>query len=206
MSQLKLLKALGRAPLMTMTLEQIKELDLSSNPWRDVNALIEEGMAFRLARGVYTAIPLNKGSRWRPMLEIQALALATARYGDAALMGLGAARYWHGIPRAIGTTVVAVPGGRDRTVAVGRGKALFVPRDLRSLDLFVADTALGQGLVTSPAQTILDLAQDPELGGLPSEALDAIANLEPQVSRRSMERVRQAATDIPARPQALVAT
>lgn len=89
MSQLKLLKALGRAPLMTMTLEQIKELDLSSNPWRDVNDLIEEGMAFRLARGVYTAIPLNKETQWRPMLEIQALALATARYGDAALMGLG---------------------------------------------------------------------------------------------------------------------
>ena len=75
-------------------------------------------------------------------------------------MGVGVARVLGAIPRAVAVTVVAVPKQRP-PLETDYGRILFVRRTLDTLDLERADTELTQGWITTPEQTVLDLAARP---------------------------------------------
>lgn len=120
----ELIRAIARAPMRTVRYQSIR--DASSNTWRQLDELSEQGVLVRLAHGVCTAPPDGRDGRtWAPVLEAAGLTLATARYGDrrVALMGIGAARFHGAIPRALGSTTVAVPLQGIRPVRLATGTA-----------------------------------------------------------------------------------
>lgn len=104
------------------------------------------------------------------------MAYATAQYGHRipVLYGIGAARFHHAIPRAIGVTVIAVPE-QHRPVELmgGGGRVVFTVTDVSQLEARYEQTKLGGFLVTTPEQTLLDLLDRPKLGGMPTEAAAA---------------------------------
>ncbi len=176
-------RAVERAPLRTLRLKDVPEL--ARNTWRATDRLVDQGALVRLTHGVYTAPPDGRDGRtWRPPLEVAALALATARFGarEVALMGVSAARHWAAIPRAIGVATVAVPrrGYAPLTLA-GGGLVKFVPRKMEALELVLERTGLGDGLITTPEQTLLDLLGRTERDGIAREVTGAIENLTAQV-------------------------
>lgn len=76
------------------------------------------------------------------------------------LTGLTAARVHRALPRAIGVGYVAVPTQRRPLRLADRDSQIrFVMRTVDELDAVAAITDLGQALVTTPEQTVLDLAR-----------------------------------------------
>jgi hypothetical protein len=190
-NDLNALRTIERAPLRT-----VRPLDLEpefAHARRTVARLVDAGALTRLAHGVYIAPPDGRdGRRWRPTLEAAGLALATARFGDrnAVLMGLGAARHWAAIPRAIAVTTVAIPeAGRPPVVLDTGGTVHLIPRDLDRLDAVLEQNELGRALVTTPAQTLYDLLMKPGQGGMRDEAFAAARNLEARVRPGDLWRV-----------------
>ncbi|MFH8250515.1 hypothetical protein ACH3VR_09150 [Microbacterium sp. B2969] len=190
-----LLRAVERAPLRTVRLKDLE--GYTALPWRVVNQLVERGALIRLTHGIYTAPPDGAdGRRWKPPLEPAGLAVAAARFGhrNVALTGIGAARHWAAIPRAIGVTTVAVQGRNYVPVTLDAGGIIhLVGRDLERLDLVLERTALGPGLVTTPPQTLYDLLTRPAQGGLPAEAAAAAENLAARVASDELARIAKAA-------------
>ena len=188
------LRMIERAPLRTIRPQDLdKRL---THPRRTINRLVDAGAVVRLAQGVYTAPPDGRDARtWRPTLEAAGLAVATARFGNrnAILMGLGAARHWTAIPRAIAVTTVAVPmAGRPPVQLDIGGEVHLIPRDLNRLDAVLERTELGQALVTTPAQTLYDLIMKPAQGGMPDEATAAVRNLRIRVNPVDLRNVANA--------------
>lgn len=170
-----------RAPMRT-----VRGVDLVNryrNPAKELGRLAKTGALKKLARGIYTAVPdtVDAGT-WTPPLNDAAMAVATALDGARVpvLMGIGAARFRHAVPREIGTTVVAVPTQR-RLLKLPMGQVQFVKRDVEKLDARLETTDLGQILVTTPEQTAYDLLARPNLGTTPQEAHAAVENLRPQI-------------------------
>lgn len=58
----------------------------------------------------------------------------------------------------------------------------MIPRDLDRVEAQLEDTELGEGLVTTPRQTMYDLLMRPNQGKLPDAARDAARNFRGQVS------------------------
>jgi len=146
-------------------------------------ALARRGVVHRLAHGVYCAVPPEHlGDTWRPSLEAATAAIATALYGDRVpiLTGLTAARVHHALPRAIGVGYVAAPTQRRPMQLADRdGEVRFVMRTVANLDAVAMTTELGQALVTTPEQTVLDLARaDPRAEDL--DAQEAVSALWPE--------------------------
>ncbi|BBZ32933.1 type IV toxin-antitoxin system AbiEi family antitoxin domain-containing protein [Mycolicibacterium confluentis] len=150
-------------------------------PAAEVARLHERGLLHRLANGYYVVVPpAMVGRRWVPGLETAAAGIASAIYGphDIVVMGVSAARLHGAIPRALATATVAVPAQHrpielsDRTAVIR-----FVKRDTQGLDVERYDTELGPTLVTTPEQTILDLAHRPELGDAEIDVRTAVAAL-----------------------------
>jgi len=143
-------------------------------------ALAHRGVAHRLAHGIFCAVPPEHvGDTWRPSLEAATAAIATALYGDRipVLTGLTAARMHHALPRAIGVGYVAVPTQRrEMRLADRDGEVRFVMRKVANLEAVAVTTELGRALVTTPEQTVLDLARaDPRADDLVTqEAIDAL--------------------------------
>ncbi len=186
-----IVRTFARAPLRTARLKVLA--GYGTNTWRTVDRLVDEGALTRLVHGVYTAPPDGRDGRtWKPPLEAAALAVATARFGprNAALMGVSAARHWAAIPRAIGEATVAVPrGGYAPAELDAGGEVRFVPRDLQRLNLILERTALGDGLVTTPAQTLFDLLVRRTPDDLVKETEGAIRNLMAQVDVTEFEQI-----------------
>lgn len=185
------LTALAQRPMSTA-----RAADLSEEmqwPRQELKRLSEAGAVTRLAHGVYTLTPLGARPGWLPELEVAAMAWATATYGDRApvLMGLGAARFHGAIPRAIGVTVVALPV-QHRPLEIARGRVVFVSRDVDRIWARSEKHDLGDMLVTTPEQTLVDLVARPSLGGMPSEATAAARHL---ADRVDLERVVQLAAE-----------
>lgn len=149
-----------------------------ANPSQELKRLADTGAVVRLAHGVYLLAPLGARPGWRPELELAAMAWATATYGDRVpvLMGLGAARFHHAIPRALGVTVVALPV-QHRPMTITGGRVVFVARDVNAIHARTETTPLGEMLVTSVEQTLVDLVARPNLGGFPAEAMAAALHL-----------------------------
>lgn len=188
---LDVLRMIERAPLRTIRPQDLG--DILTHPRRTVTRLAEQGALVRIAKGVYTAPPDGRDGRtWRPTIEAAGLALATARFGNrnAVLMGLGAARHWAAIPRAIGVTTIAVPKAGTGPVELdGGGTVHLIPRDLDRLDATLERTELGMGLVTTPEQTMYDLLMRPGQGRMPNETRAAVRNLQVRVTADGLREI-----------------
>jgi predicted transcriptional regulator of viral defense system len=158
--------------------------------------LTDHGLLHRLADGYYVVVPQDMvGRRWIPELEAAAAGIATTIYGhdEIVVMGLSAARLHGAVPRAVATAIVAVPR-RHHPIALTDRPAVvqFVQRDTGSLDAEQIRTELGPVLVTTPEQTVLDLAHRPTLGDNEADVPAAVAAL---YARSDKERLESLATD-----------
>ncbi|MEU6675331.1 type IV toxin-antitoxin system AbiEi family antitoxin [Streptomyces sp. NPDC046925] len=148
--------------------------DVYAHPRPEMARLVKTGAARNVATGYYLLVPGRHlgDDTWRPDLHAVGLGIGRADYGQdgAALMGVGAARQFGAVPREIAVTFVAVPKQRP-PLETEFGKVVFVRRDVAGLDLERIETEVTPGWVTTPEQTLLDLAARPALGGLPAEAI-----------------------------------
>ena len=171
-------RLLARAPMRTVRAASLA--GVYTHPGPELAILSRRGVVHRLAHGIYCAVPPeHSGGNWRPTLEAATGAVATVLYGDRVpvLTGLTAARMHRALPRAIGVGYVAVPTQRRSLRLVDRdGEVRFVLRTVAELDAVAMATELGQALVTTPEQTVLDLARaDPRAEDLDAqEAIDAL--------------------------------
>ncbi len=206
MRDIEVLKLIERAPLRTVRWEEIAAR--VPNAARTIARLVGQGALTRLAKGVYVAPPGGADGRtWKPPLETAALALGTARFGQrqVVLTGVGAARFWHAIPRALAETTLAVPvlGRHPVTLDTG-GTVRFVHRDIGRVDATLEQTPLGEALVATPAQTVWDLLA--ARGTNQSDEVQAaIRNLLPRVERTELAQLAGRAQRVPAAVTAMLA-
>jgi hypothetical protein len=146
-----------------------------AHPRAELARLARNHAAMALATGYYALVPMHRlgDPAWRPAIDAAALAIAQVDYGvDAvALVSVSAARRYGAIPRALGISVVAVPKQRSAISTVS-GRVVFTRRDVSSLDVQRISTELADGWVTTPEQTMLDLAARPDLGQLTRAEVD----------------------------------
>lgn len=165
-------------------------------PSPEIARLHKHGLLHRLANGYYVVIPQEMlGRKWIPDLEAAAAGIATTIYGhdDIVVMGLSAARLHGAIPRALATAIVAVPRQHRPITLTDRPAVVrFVKRNTVELDAERVLTDLGPALVTTPEQTILDLAHRPTLGDSATDVPTAITAL---YTRANPNRLRQLATE-----------
>ncbi|WP_234803483.1 type IV toxin-antitoxin system AbiEi family antitoxin [Mycobacteroides abscessus] len=92
--------------------------------------------------------------------------------------GPSAARLHGAIPRALATATIAVPS-QHRAIELSDRPAVvrFIERETARLDAERINTQLGPTLVTTPEQTVLDLAHRPELGEVALDVPTAVATL-----------------------------
>ena len=164
-----------------------------ARPRKELARLEERGLLHRLSGGFYTLVPQGRvASDWKPTLEGAAAGIAAAEFGAGryALMSLSAARLHHAIPRAIAVATVAAPRRRETLRMTDRqATVLFRTRDVNALQLEMMQTDLGGCLVTTPEQTVLDLAYRPNIGELEEEANAAIRSLLPRCDRDLMAEI-----------------
>lgn len=171
--------SLARYPLGTFRPGQAKHT--YAHPAAEVARLHQRGLLHRLTDGYYVVIPPeHTGREWMPSLEAAAAGIGSAIYGvdNIVVMGVSAARLHGAIPRALATAVVAVPQ-QHRPIALSDRPAIvrFVKRETDGLDAQLIRTQLGQALVTTPEQTVLDLAHRPTLGDAETDVPAAVAAL-----------------------------
>ena len=146
-----------------------------ANPWEEFARLTRTGVLTKLAHGYYLLVPEDhRGRYWTPEIEGIALGIAVADYGrdEVALMGPTAARVLGALPRALATATVAAPRQRPILVTTA-GPVHFVKRAVPRLDTQRVTTDITTGWVTTPEQTVLDLADRPYLGGVTANTTEA---------------------------------
>jgi predicted transcriptional regulator of viral defense system len=151
------------------------------------------GLLHRLAEGFYVVVPQDRvGSEWKPTLEGGAAGIGAAEFGPGryALMSLTAARLHKAVPRAIALAVVAAPRRRRSLQTSDRqATVVFRTRDIDALQVEMMQTDLGGCLVTTPEQTVLDLAYRPNVRELADDATEAIRALLPRCDRDLMAEI-----------------
>jgi predicted transcriptional regulator of viral defense system len=186
--------SLAAHPLSTFRPAQAK--NTYAHPAAEVARLRERGLLHRLADGYYVVVPQAMvGRDWMPSLESAAAGIASAIYGpdDIVVMGISAARLHGAIPRALATATVAVPAQhRPITLSDRTAVVRFVKRNTQGIDAERYDTELGSTLVTTPEQTILDLAHRPALGDAEIDVPAAVAAL---YERSETDRLEALATE-----------
>jgi hypothetical protein len=180
---------LASAPLRTIRAEDAGAAYAFPGP--ELARLADRGLLQRVAHGYYVVVPQDMiGREWVPSLEAAAAGIASAIYGasHAVLMGISAARVLGAIPRALATAVVAVPD-QHRPIRLKDRQSVvrFVKRDTDRLDAERIETPLGPAIVTTPEQTLLDLAHRPQLGHAPDEVPAAIAMLYQRSDHQRLE-------------------
>ena len=161
----------------------VRALDLAgvyAYPAPALADLARRDLVRRLTHGVYCAVPPEHvGTGWFPTVEAAAAAVATAFYGDRVpvLTGVSAARIHQAWPRAVSDGYVAVPARHRPLRLAGRtGSIRFASRSVDALDAVAIPTELGSTLVTTPEQTVLDLARSDPHGDVADvqAAIDAM--------------------------------
>jgi hypothetical protein len=151
------------------------------------------GLLHKVAVGYYVVVPQEHvGGTWRPTVEAVAGGIAAAAFGlnQIVLMGISAARLHGVLPRALAVGTVAVPTWRRPIALADRDAVIrFVERDTAVLDAEMMATDLGQCLVTTPEQTVLDLAHRPDLGNAAGEVETAIVTLLPRCDNANLDRI-----------------
>lgn len=167
-----------------------------AHPAPEIARLHDHGLLHRLADGYYVVVPQDMvGRRWIPDLEAAAAGIATAIHNHDAIvvMGVSAARLHAVIPRALATAIVAVPRQHRPITLTDRPAVVrFVQRDTSRLDAERIRTELGPALVTTPEQTVLDLAHRPTLGDNEADIPAAVAAL---YARSNKQRLHGLATE-----------
>ena len=186
--------AITRAPLRTFRPQDLA--GVYSQPSVQLHRLVRDPRVRRAAHGLYYTVPDDQDPTWTPTLEAIAAGVATAVFGDRVpvLMHLTAARLLGALPRAIGQAFVAVPRQHAPLDLVDRSAAtvVFVARDVDALDAVLHPTDIGRALITTPEQTVLDLAKRPQLGGMPDECRAAARVLLPRCDPQRLEEIAQA--------------
>ena len=163
-----------------------------THPNEEFARLERAGLLRRLAHGYYLISPAGRGTDLPclPPIEAIALGIAVADYGRAAvaLTGIGASRVLGALPRAISVSVVSIPVRRPPVETAG-GAVAFWHRSVKGLDLQKARTELAQGWTTTPEQTLLDLADRPNAGGLAARV--AVESMWALAARADWHRVRE---------------
>ncbi len=181
---------IAQAPLRTV---RPRDVDAYANPRKELARLEARGLVHRLAEGFYALVPQDRiGGDWLPTLEGAAAGIGAAEFGAGryALMGLTAARLHRAIPRAIAIAVIAAPRRRETLRMTDRPATIrFLVRDITDLQVEVMQTDLGDCLVTTPEQTVLDLAHLPNIGEMEDEALAAIHALLPRCDQELMAEI-----------------
>lgn len=158
-----------------------------AQPSVELGRLAKAGALLKLARGIFVAVPVDQRDRdWLPSLEAMATAVCIAVHGpgQGALCGLSAARVHGALPRAISTAEVVGPTQhRPIVLSARRARVDFAARDMGGIDVESFMTELGPGLVTTAAQTILDLSR---------REFDDGDSLRIEAVRQLMERVDSA--------------
>ena len=185
---------LTQAPMKTIRPQDAS--GIYAHPRAQLVRLSERGLLHRVADGYYIVVPQDMvGRSWTPGLEATAAGIASAIYGpdDVIVMGPSAARLHGAIPRALATATIAVPR-QHREIELSDRPAVvrFVKRDTARLDAELIDTPLGAALVTTPEQTVLDLAHRPRLGDVEVDVRSAVAAL---YARSDQQRLSMLATD-----------
>lgn len=205
MPQAALVTQITGAPMRTVRPLMLREV--YANPEKELARLHRQGRVTKIAAGTYVAKPddVEATTPWKPNFEEAAMAYATAAYGPRVpiLYGLGAARFHHAIPRALGVTVIAVPQQHHAVNLTDGGRVVFTTTDTDQIDARLETGKLGKFLVATPEQTLLDLIARPTLGGLPREAAAAVRALAGTVDRDRLERL---AADRPRTVQARLRT
>lgn len=177
--------AITRAPLRTFRPQDLA--DVYTQPSVQLHRLVRQGRVRKIAHGYYLAVPDDQGPGWAPTLEAVAAGIATAIFGERVpvLMHLTAARLHGAVPRAIAEAFVAAPRQHDpiRILAPRPAAITFVARDVDDLDAVLHRTDLGPALITTPEQTVLDLAKRPHLSAIPEECRAAARALLPRCDR-----------------------
>lgn len=172
---------LARAPLRTV---RARDVTVYAHPRTQLARLERAGLVHRVAHGYFVVVPAERvGAGWTPTLEGAAAGIAAADFGARgfALMGVSAARIHHALPRAVGAAVVAAPRRRGTVDLADRdARVRFLVRDLDVMQLEILETDLGRCLVTTPEQTLLDLAHRPAQDGMPDDVDGAIRALAPR--------------------------
>ncbi|WP_019928614.1 type IV toxin-antitoxin system AbiEi family antitoxin [Nocardia sp. BMG111209] len=152
-----------------------------AHPRPELARLTARGLLHRVANGYYIVVPQAEvGRPWMPGLEAAAAGIGSAIYGAdrAVVMGVSAARLLGAIPRALATAVIAVPRQHKPIALTDRlATVRFVRRDTELLDAERVETTLGPALVTTPEQTLLDLARRPGLGNAETDVPAAVTAL-----------------------------
>ena len=168
---------------------------LYANPWEEFARLTGRGVLAKLAHGYYLLVPEEqRGGYWTPEVEGVALGIAVVDHGrdPVALMGPSAARLLGTIPRALATATVAVPRQRP-AITTPAGRVQFVTRAVANLDTQRVTTDITTGWVTTPEQTVLDLADRPNLGGItPASAAEAVRALTGRCDQQLVARLARA--------------
>lgn len=183
--------SLARLPLRTV---RPRDAEIAySHPRTQLARLADKGLLHRVADGYYIVVPPEMvGRQWLPGLEAAAAGIASAIYGaeNAVLMGVSAARLLSAIPRALATAVVAVPKQHRPITLTDRSAVVqFVKRETHRLDVERIQTPLGPALITTPEQTILDLAHRPSLGNAEDEVPSAITALYQHSDQKRIEAI-----------------
>lgn len=181
----------AQAPMRTV--RTADAADVYAHPGTQMARLERLGLLHKVATGYYIAVPQDRvGTDWRPTIEAAAggIAAAAVGAGRAVLMGITAARMHNVVPRALGVAIVAVPEWRHPVTLHDRdGVIQFVERNTDALDAELMTTELGQCLVTTPEQTVLDLAHRPDLGHVAEEVQAAITALLQRCDQGTLERI-----------------
>jgi len=155
-----------------------------AHPRQELARLMRAGLLHRLADGYFVVVPQDRvGTQWMPRLEDSAAGIAAADFGarGAALMGISAARVHRAVPRVVAVAVVAAPRRRKALRLTDREAIVdFLVRDLEVMNVEMVQTELGGCLVTTPEQTLLDLAHLPGHRGLADETDMAMRALAPR--------------------------
>ena len=180
-----------QAPMRTVRTADAAEV--YAHPGAQMARLERLGLLHKVATGYYVAVPQDRiGTDWRPTIEAAAAGIGAAAVGAgrSVLMGITAARMHNAVPRALGVAIVAVPEWRHPVTLRDRdGVIQFVERNTDALDAELMTTELGQCLVTTPEQTVLDLAHRPDLGHVAEEVQAAITALLPRCDQATLERI-----------------
>ena len=167
--------------------------EIYARPRQEFRRLADRGLLWPAAHGYYVIVPPHAAGdhRWRPSIEPLALGIAVADYGSQAtvLDALSAARHLGAIPRALGIATVTVPKQRG-TLATPVGTIVFHKRDVDTLETQRITTDLADGYVTTPEQTVLDLAAAAEVDRVGSDVVsEALESLAAQVDWARVEEL-----------------
>ena len=185
--------ALARRPLAMVSSATAE--DVYAHPRAQLARLERNGLLHKVAPGVYAIVPRERlgDPNWLPTLEGVAFGVGALEFGvrDTALLGLSAARLHRAVPRALATAVVGVPARKDKVRLTDRSAVVsFAVRNIDELDVETMPTDVGTCLVTTPEQTVLDLAHRPTMGGgSDAQAWEAIRALLPRCDRTVLERI-----------------